>query len=299
VVSDPILDRIEKLNIWSRRGERAPHKPLLLLLALGRLSQGETSLGFAECEAKLSELLREFGPSRRSVHPEYPFWRLQNDGLWQVSSTEALRPRESRTDPPRTELREKGAVGRFPEDIELRLQANPRLVSEAARRLLSAHFPETLHQDILDSVGLSPERETTTRRPRDPQFRTRILTAYEYRCALCGLDLRMGNLTIALEAAHIQWHQAGGPDTEENGVALCSLHHKVFDLGAFTIHIDYRVLVSELANGSGQFEQVLLRHHGQSIARPSRPQFSPAPRFLGWHRREVFKEGARFLEGVV
>lgn len=148
-------------------------------------------------------------------------------------------------------------------------------------------------------MGLSLERESDRRKLRDPRFRTRVLTAYEYRCAMCGLDLRMGNVTIALEAAHIQWHQAGGPDTEENGVALCSLHHKVFDLGAFTIHTDYRVLVSEIANGSGQFQQALLRHHRQPISRPTRPEYAPALQFLGWHRREVFKEAARFLEGVV
>lgn len=298
MVSDPVLDRVDKLNVWSRRGERAPHKPLLLLLALGRLSRGETSLPFIECEEKLSELLREFGPSRQSLHPEYPFWRLQNDGLWQVSADGPLTSRQSNTDPTKSALREQRAVGRLPEEIRLKLDASPELVGELARRLLSAHFPETIHQDILDSVGLSLDRQTGTRRTRDPQFRTRVLRAYEYRCALCGLDIRINNITIALEAAHIQWHQASGPDTEENGVALCSLHHKVFDLGAFTIHSDYRVLVSELTHGAGQFEQVLLQYHGKPISRPSRPEYAPSPQFLGWHRREVFKEGARFLKGI-
>jgi putative restriction endonuclease len=33
-----ILDRVDKLRVWQRGGQRAPHKPLLLLLALGRLS---------------------------------------------------------------------------------------------------------------------------------------------------------------------------------------------------------------------------------------------------------------------
>ena len=38
--------------------------------------------------------------------------------------------------------------------------------------------------------------------------------------------------TLGIEAAHIKWHQAGGPDTEDNGLALCTLHHKRFDRGA-------------------------------------------------------------------
>jgi putative restriction endonuclease len=147
-------------------------------------------------------------------------------------------------------------------------------------------------------VGLSLEPGRPATRPRDPRFRERVLVAYERRCALCGLDLRIQDRTIALEAAHIQWHQAGGPDTEPNGVALCSLHHKLFDLGAFTIHTDHRVLVSELVNGTGQFEQVLLRHHGQGINKPSRPIHLPLPEHLAWHRREVFKESPRHLEGL-
>ena len=299
MVSDPILDQIDKLNVWSRRGERAPHKPLLLLLALGRLARGEESLPFSECEEPLTELLREFGPSRQSHHPEYPFWRLQNDGLWQVTSTTPLIARQSNTDPPRSQLRSGHAVGSLPEEVRLKLLANASLLAEVAQRLLSAHFPESLHQDILDAVGLSLDRTSATRKVRDPRFRNRVLVAYEYRCALCGLDLRIGNVTIALEAAHIQWHQASGPDTEANGVALCTLHHKIFDLGAFTIHTDHRVLVSEQAHGSGQFEEVLLRHHGRQISQPSRPEHISSPKYLAWHRREVFKEGARFLEGVV
>ncbi len=62
-----------------------------------------------------------------------------------------------------------------------------------------------------------------------------MLLAYQYRCGVCGHDLRLGSQTIGLEAAHIKWFQAQGPDIVPNGLALCSLHHKIFDLGAFAI----------------------------------------------------------------
>jgi putative restriction endonuclease len=39
-----------------------------------------------------------------------------------------------------------------------------------------------------------------------------VLTAYEFRCAVCGFDVRLGAASIALDAAHIRWRQAGGPD---------------------------------------------------------------------------------------
>ncbi len=78
-----VLKSFDKLNMWGRGDQRAPHKPLLVLYALGRWSRGETTdVPFQQVDPDLTELLKEFGPPRRSYHPEYPFWRLQNDGVW-------------------------------------------------------------------------------------------------------------------------------------------------------------------------------------------------------------------------
>jgi putative restriction endonuclease len=38
---DEILHLFAGLNVWRRRGQRAPHKPLLVLYALGRWQRGE------------------------------------------------------------------------------------------------------------------------------------------------------------------------------------------------------------------------------------------------------------------
>jgi predicted restriction endonuclease len=73
---------------------------------------------------------------------------------------------------------------------------------------------------------------------------------------------------VGVEAAHIKWHQAGGPDTSPNGIALCALHHKLFDRGMITFSEDHRVLVSENAT------------------------------HVTWHVREVFREPARALESA-
>src|SRR5215468_9348034 len=101
---------------------------------------------------------------------------------------------------------------------------------------------------------------------RDPQFRQRVLTAYEWRCAVCGFDVRLGSVSIALDAAHVRWHQAGGPAVESNGLALCVLHHKVFDLGAFTVTPGGLLLVSAQANGTAGFHEALIaRHRAESL----------------------------------
>src|SRR5262249_21305836 len=156
------------------------------------------------------------------------------------------------------------------------LTADPGLAAKIAARLLERHFPDTLHADILAAVGLTLKAEG---RPRDPQFRQRVLTAYEWRCAVCGFDVRLGAVAIALDAAHIRWHQAGGPAEERNGLALCVLHHKTFDLGAFTVNGEGVLLVSDQAHGSAGFEETLLRHHGKRVRPPQRPEWQPHPDF--------------------
>jgi putative restriction endonuclease len=161
-----------------------------------------------------------------------------------------------------------------------------------AVQILERHFPESLHQDILNAVGLTLE-SAVSRRERDPAFRQRVLRAYEYRCAVCGFDVRLGSVSIALDAAHIRWHQAGGPETESNGLALCVLHHKAFDLGAFTVS-DGVLLVSDQANGTTGFQEALLAHHGKPIRDPQCPDWRPETAHLEWHGREVFKGEERF-----
>jgi putative restriction endonuclease len=112
------------------------------------------------------------------------------------------------------------------------------------------------------------------------------------RLPYCGFDVRLGSVSIALDAAHIRWHQAGGPETENNGLALCVLHHKTFDLGAFTVSQGV-LLVSDQANGTTGFQETLMAYHGKPIRDPQHPDWRPEPRYLEWHEREVFRGEAR------
>ena len=62
--------RLSSLKIWRRQGKRAPHKPLLLLLAFGHFYRGSPRLrAYREIEYELRELLVRFGPPRRKQSP--------------------------------------------------------------------------------------------------------------------------------------------------------------------------------------------------------------------------------------
>ncbi|QJD86348.1 phosphorothioated DNA-binding restriction endonuclease [Cohnella herbarum] len=284
--AEELKNKISNLSIWKKNGQRAPHKPLLLLYALGQLQQNVSHLPYEEVRMKLRKLLFEFGPSRKSYHPEEPFVRLTTDGIWELD-----------VQVNKSQISDKQLVadhvkGGFSEDVLNLLKGNGRLIQEIADQLLNDHFPETIHQDLVEEVGLQLLMET--KRRRDPDFRNKILRAYEFSCAICGFNVRLGHNLIAVEAAHIQWHQAGGPDTEENGVALCSLHHKLFDRGVFTITGDRQMLVAEEAHGTEGFEEWLMRFHRKRIRSPIRPVYQPKDTFIEWHIREVFRGPARY-----
>ena len=64
---ESIVQKFENLRLRKRGEQRAPHKPLLVLYAIGKLLQGEDRLlPYSEVDEKLGNLRREFGPKRRN-----------------------------------------------------------------------------------------------------------------------------------------------------------------------------------------------------------------------------------------
>jgi len=289
-----VIRRFRSLLVWSKGAQRAPHKPLLCLLAISKLfAASERLIPFKDIEPSLRNLLTEFGPPRQVCHPEYPFWALQNDeGIWEVRATRpVLRPANGY--PGRGSLTAANAQGGFCEGVYAVLKANEGLRARIITSLLQSHFPETLHEDILLALGLSATPEESKCNDRDSAFRDKILAAYEYRCAICGFNVRIGQVVVALEAAHIKWHQAGGPDLHENGLALCSLHHKLFDRGAFSVDETRCALVSERAYGSEGFVEHLGRFHRKPLLKTNRECYSPKCDYTKWHMQQVFQAPAR------
>ncbi|HEV2437796.1 MAG TPA: HNH endonuclease, partial [Verrucomicrobiae bacterium] len=231
------------------------------------------------------------GPRRKSFHPEYPFWYLRNNKIWEVQHGGEMALKKNHREPRIDNIRE-ASGGFLPEAYEV-LENHPEVLREAASEILKANFPDSLHDEILGAVGLSREEAGPKCKNRDPEFRTLVVRAYQHRCAVCGFDVRLGAVDLGLEAAHIQWHQAGGPDSVDNGLCLCAMHHHLFDRGAFGLTNERQLLVSEEVHGTSGLNEWLLRFEGQTMKMPQRDSYLPKPEFLHWHRKQVFKSPAR------
>jgi putative restriction endonuclease len=289
-----VLDLFSKVRCFEARGERAPNKPLLLIYALGRLqADGVDRLSYAETHDPLAHLLRQFGSPRQTVHPEQPFGRLAADGLWQLELADHPSLWTSKGDLKIGLARTIGIKGGFPPAIAEQLRQDQSLLREVAHAVLDQAFPPSLHNAITATVGLDLEGPAAVRR-RDPRFAYDVLVAYRRRCAFCGLGLRLGDALVAIDAAHIRWHAASGPSTLDNGLALCALHHRLFDQGALTLDNDYRIRLADELSGEGLAD--LGRLEGKPSAVPENAEARPAAAHLLWHHRQVFKGAQGFVD---
>jgi putative restriction endonuclease len=291
---EEVLAQFRDIRQWRSGDHRAPHKPLLLLLALGRLqARGERLMSFEEAEEPLRRLLEQFGHPRRRQRPEYPFWRLRLDGdLWEIEGEDRVETTQS-GDPLLTSLRGQGIRGGFSSGVAARLLEDPDLLERVAAALLENHFPPSLHEDICAAVGLRARMRISDQVRRDPEFRVEVLRAYEYRCAMCGYDGRLDTIPVGLDAAHVRWWAYGGPDTIDNGIALCALHHRALDRGVVSVSLDHRVIVSRRFNGSGRARELIIDLAGKPLHPPQHGLPVPAADHLAWHGTEVFNGEAR------
>ena len=155
--------------------------------------------------------------------------------------------------------------------------------------IYTAHFPvfvvgdDPVNKKVLvaldDSLALlgeqgahSPLQKTyveriVKQRLHQPEFRGRVIRAYNTKCAVCSLA--HGEL---LDAAHIiPDSNALGTADVTNGLSLCKIHHSAFDQYFLGINPDYEVVI----NGDllAEVDGPMLKHgiqemHGRMIILP-------------------------------
>jgi len=162
---------------------------------------------------------------------------------------------------------------------------------------LDAH-DELLPRSDVDPVSVAEEQAPykfeqdrvqmlTTRTVRDRIFRTRVLKAYDRRCAFTGFQFINGGGRAEVEAAHIKSVQDRGPDVIQNGLALSGTVHWMFDRGLLTITDSAEILLSNHINDVDGVRKIL-RADGRAQF-PDEPRNRPDIAFLRWHRENCFK----------
>jgi putative restriction endonuclease len=174
-----------------------------------------------------------------------------------------------------------------------------RSLGSVARMLALSNFPETVVPDVLEAVGLDPRsvlgspeaaswESVGPGRRRDAGWRSAVLQGWDRQCAFCGYDGQLAGAAVGIDAAHVRWFAFGGPDALDNGLALCALHHKLFDLGVLGLDVGLRVQVSAAFSARTIAGRALYELDGRQLA-PRPGTRVPAAEHVSWHRREVFE----------
>lgn len=136
----------------------------------------------------------------------------------------------------------------------------------------------------IEDIPASPRRmvlQQIQRKVRDQRFRRNVLAAYDFRCAMSGIQLDL------LDAAHlIPVEHERGTDETRNGICLSAIHHRAFDQGLVGIRKDLSLVVNERRlgdlralgwdGGIDLFKSTLR----DQILLPARRQFYPDPDYL-------------------
>ena len=173
-------------------------------------------------------------------------------------------------------------------EIWSELQADWSATAEAIAEANQAIGAEASDDDDSQqhAVGEDLIAETKVRRGQ-ALFRATVLSAYQNRCCITGLDdARL------LNASHIvPWRDdPANRLNPRNGLCLSTLHDRAFDRGLITFDDDLRLLLSpELDRSQSHFlSQAFATYAGRQIELPEK--FAPDITLLRHHREQVFIE---------
>lgn len=133
-----------------------------------------------------------------------------------------------------------------------------------------------------DAPGVA--RRLLTVRLGQGGFRTRVIQAYERRCAITG-----ERSLPALEAAHIKPFSEIRRHDTRNGILLRADIHKLFDAGYVTIDPNLKFHVSPALKEQYSNGRVYYELDDRQVSIPASPMEQPDRQYLDWHYTSIFR----------
>jgi putative restriction endonuclease len=289
-MQEKVLEQFSRIHANRDQGFIKPHKYLVLLLSLRELRENKTSaLAWNESSSQIERLIEQFN-NKRNVNAKNPFFRLSSDGIWEVTPKFDAGAKTS-------DLQRENPVGKLSSEIEIQLLKNPELFARVIRLILDTAFTDSIYEDVLVAVGFDPHEILyanpftvldIAKKRRDPNWPRKILQAWENRCAFCGYDGKIDSTPVGIDAAHIRWFNQEGPDALDNGLALCTLHHRLLDRGVLGFKDPETLTVSSSFAAVSESGKRVYDLHDSKLE----PRFGtelPATQHVEWHTENIFR----------
>lgn len=133
------------------------------------------------------------------------------------------------------------------------------------------------HDYAMEDSDITEKLVNTKQRLYQSVLRERVLSNYQHKCAICGLDK-----DDLLVCSHIKpWAEdKSNRLNPRNAICLCVLHDKLFDKGYFSLDNDYNLLFGEKSDS--KIKQLF---YGCKFNEPDTEE--PDLQFLSYHRYEI------------
>lgn len=297
---------------------RAPHKMLLLLSVIELIDLGLVESRFIEVTPELLDTFDRYWSSIMSIGTRgnifLPFFYLKSEGFWTLvpkqgkkEIADVLRKCDSFR-----QLNDVFLGANLDEELFLLLQ-NIKYREKLRIAIIHSYFSVELQEKLFLTVKTNKKAfeytleirnfakeksviesleefsvKSSNDKIRDQGFRKAIVTAYEHRCATCGIRMLTPQGHTAVDAAHIiPWAESQNDDIR-NGLCLCKLCHWAFDELLIMVTEKYKIKTSQDIKLNHNIPGHILQMEGRDIINPDEENFYPGNEFLKHHR-------ARFL----
>ncbi len=308
-------DAFAELRVGHANGHDKPHKPAMLLAVMDLIESGRIVTNRIAYDPELLERFKAYFELVRSAQdtltPLLPFFHLRGDRFWhhhphasQESAYRALRGPGCRS-----QLLSIVDYAYLDEPL-FRLLLDPEAREELRQTLISRYFPRHAagicdllrrerpicqYEDYLRKQAAGQVREAAEpdidERAREAAFSRVVRSAYDYRCAACGLRVILDD-GVLVEAAHIIPFSVSHDNDPRNGMALCRNHHWAMDrhllapvpgrprpVWRVSGELDRRI--------EGQTD--LLKYDGDAVLMPREARYHPREDALRWRLHHLRK----------
>jgi putative restriction endonuclease len=270
-------------------GHEKPHKPVLLLAVMDLIERGDITGNKIRPSQELRDAFTAYFQIVRQGNdqnsPENPYYRLASDGFWNLYPKRPIEAPSSWV-----------AIGRQIKHASIldglyALMCNPlqrELLREAIYSRYFADHRGALRQICNEQTQVQHEI-AVAEDPipgRDAAFRKLVIEVYDYRCAACGLRLRLDNIVL-VEAAHLIPWSDSHDDNPRNGMALCRNHHYAMDRHLIAPTPDLNWKVSKRLDNRRDGEAELVDLNRREILLPNLKQYYPREEALAWRQERL------------
>lgn len=289
-------------------GDKAPHKPVLLLSIMELFEEGILWDNRVEITPQLVATFKNLWTKlvqNPHWHPKIflPFYFLSKDGFWHLKTVDGAKIILTSSYSPKSlsSLRDSIYYGYFSEKI-FREIIDPHRRAILRQQLLDFYFnsgqyePTEIKQGTrqylmqLESdflTGNVSEAGFLEKEARSVLFKTEVPRIYGYQCAVTGLKINTATNIQMIDACHIKPWSQSRDDSIANGISLSPTIHRAFDRFLLSIDENYRVILSTSFHEEGNNPYGLKQLEGRTIKLPDKSEWFPSQEALQWHRARL------------